>query len=140
MRIARVNHLGVIVSDLDAAIEGFRDALGLPLSKTEVYDGVLDIAFLRCGDTQVELIRPREESDPAAQYLREHGPGIQHVAFEVADIAAALEEIAQRGVRVLGEAPRPGADGTTIAFLDPRDFGGILVELCQPPAPAAEAR
>jgi methylmalonyl-CoA/ethylmalonyl-CoA epimerase len=132
MRISRVNHLGVIVEDMDAAIEGFRDRLGLPLAKTEVYADILDIAFLPCGDTQVELICPREHDDPAARYLREHGPGIQHVAFEVEDLEAALAELAERGVEPLGEAPRPGADDTIIAFLDPRRFGGILVELCQP--------
>lgn len=137
MRIRRVNHLGVIVDDLDAAIAGFRDTLGLPLEKTEVYGGVLDIVFLSCGDTQIELIHPRAGSDPAAAYLREHGPGIQHVAFEVDDLAAALADVRERGAGVVGEAPRPGADGTTIAFLDPRSFGGILIELCQPRTPDA---
>lgn len=132
MRIARVNHLGVIVEDMDAAIAGFQDRLGLPLAKTEVYADILDIAFLPCGDTQVELICPRAEDDPAARYLREHGPGIQHVAFEVEDLEAALAELGERGVDTIGEAPRPGADDTIIAFLDPRSFGGILVELCQP--------
>lgn len=132
MRLARINHLGVIVDDLDAAIEAFRGKLGLTLSKTEVYAGVLDIAFMPCGETQIELIQPRESDDPAAEYLREHGPGIQHVAFEVDDLESTLAELAERGVGVVGEAPRPGADDTIIAFLDPRSFGGILVELCQP--------
>jgi len=132
VRIARVNHLGVIVDDMDAAIAGFRDQLGLALAKTEVYADILDIAFLPCGDIQVELICPREDDDPAARYLREHGPGIQHVAFEVEDLEAALAELGERGVETLGEAPRAGADDTIIAFLDPRSFGGILVELCQP--------
>ena len=139
MNVRRVNHLGVIVDDMDAAVAGFRDKLGLPLEKTEVYAGVLDIAFLPCGDTQVELIQPRAEDDPAAAYLREHGPGIQHVAFEVDDLEEALAEMGERGVAVIGEAPRPGADGTIIAFLDPRSFGGILVELCQRQAPVAGA-
>jgi malonyl-CoA/methylmalonyl-CoA synthetase len=134
VRISRVNHLGVIVDDMDAAVAGFRDRLGLPLAKTEVYADMLDIAFLPCGDTQVELICPREHDDPAAHYLREHGPGIQHIAFEVDDLEAALAELRERGVEPLGEAPRPGADDTIIAFLDPRSFGGILVELCQPTA------
>jgi methylmalonyl-CoA/ethylmalonyl-CoA epimerase len=132
MRIERVNHLGVIVDDMDAAIAGFRDRLGLALAKTEVYADLLDIAFLPCGDTQIELICPRDDDDPAARYLREHGPGIQHVAFQVDDLEAALAELRERGVETVGEAPRPGADDTVIAFLDPRDFGGILVELCQP--------
>jgi methylmalonyl-CoA/ethylmalonyl-CoA epimerase len=129
---SRVNHLGVIVSDLDGAVEGFTELLSLELTKTEVYgDDALDIAFLPCGDTQVELIRPRRDDDPASEYLREHGPGIQHVAFEVDDLEAALAELSEHGVDTLGEAPRPGADDTVIAFLDPGRFGGVLVELCQ---------
>lgn len=131
MKVSRVNHLGVIVEDIDAAMTGFRDTLGLPLERTEVYAGVLDIAFLPCGDTQIELIQPRSDDDPAGAYLRDHGPGIQHVAFEVDDIEEALEQMRGRSVEVIGEAPRPGAGGTLIAFLDPRSFGGILVELCQ---------
>lgn len=139
MELSRVNHLGVIVEDLDAAVEGFRGLLGLPLEKTEVYAGALDIAFLPCGDTQVELICPRRDDDPSAEYLREHGPGIQHVAFEVSDLEASLAELGDRGVGVVGEAPRPGADDTVIAFLDPAAFGGILVELCQYTDPGREA-
>ena len=68
----------------------------------------------------------------AHDVLEEHGPGIQHVAFEVADLEAALAELAERGVTPVGEAPRPGAGNTIIAFLDPTAFGNILVELCQP--------
>lgn len=131
MRVSRVNHLGVIVADIEAAAAGFRDLLGLPLEKTEVYQGALDIAFLPCGDTQVELIQPRDGAGDAAAYLREQGPGIQHVAFQVEDLELALAELRDRGVGVVGEAPRPGADDTIIAFLDPAAFGGILVELCQ---------
>jgi methylmalonyl-CoA/ethylmalonyl-CoA epimerase len=131
MRISRLNHLGVIVDDLDRALAGFRDLLGLPLERTEVYRGALEIAFLPCGDTQIELIHPRDPEDAAAAYLRDHGPGIQHLALEVDDLEASLAELRDRGVSTLGEAPRSGADGTTIAFLDPRSFGGILVELCQ---------
>lgn len=132
MRIRRVNHLGVIVGDLDRAVDGFTRILGLPHDHTEPYGSELDIAFLPCGDTLVELILPRTEEGFSADYLRENGPGIQHVAFEVDDLEAALAELSERGVRPLGEAPRPGAGNTIIAFLDPEPFGGILVELCQP--------
>ena len=139
MRVSRVNHLGVIVSDIEEAIAGFRDLLGLPLEKTEVYQGALDIAFLPCGDTQVELIQPRDDAGDAAAYLREQGPGIQHVAFEVDDLERSLAELRDRGVDAIGDAPRPGADETIIAFLDPAAFGGILVELCQYRAGEASA-
>jgi len=132
MQVRRVNHLGVLVDDLEGALAGFRDLLGLPLERTETYADALDIAFLPCGDTQVELIRPRPGEERNAAWLREHGPGIQHVAFEVDDLPATLAELRERGVRPLGDAPLEGAGDTIIAFLDPRAFGGVLVELCQP--------
>jgi methylmalonyl-CoA/ethylmalonyl-CoA epimerase len=132
VKIKRVNHLGVIVEDLDEAVRSFTEHLGLTLDHTEPYGDELEIAFLPCGETLVELIEPRTEAGSNADYLKEHGPGIQHVAFEVDDLEAALSELAERGVRPLGDAPMPGAGGTRIAFLEPRAFGGILVELCEP--------
>ena len=132
MKIKRVDHLGVIVGDLDDAVRSFTEHLGLTLDHTEQYGDELDIAFLPCGETLVELIKPRIDQGANADYLRENGPGIQHVAFEVDDLEAALAELAERGVKALGDAPMPGAGGTRIAFLDPQAFGGILVELCEP--------
>lgn len=132
MRLKRVDHLGIIVDDLEGAIRSFTEQLGLELDHVEPYGDLLDIAFLPCGGTLVELIRPRTDEGSNADYLREHGPGIQHVAFEVDDLEGALAELHARGVKPLGEAPMPGAGGMRIAFLDPEAFGGILVELCEP--------
>jgi methylmalonyl-CoA/ethylmalonyl-CoA epimerase len=132
VKIKRVDHLGVIVGDLDGAVKSFTEHLGLELDHTERYGDELDIAFLPCGETLVELIEPLKEEGSNADYLREHGPGIQHVAFEVDDLEAALAELAERGVEPLGDVPMPGAGGMRIAFLDPQAFGGVLVELCEP--------
>ncbi len=132
VKIRRVNHLGIIVEDLDEAVQSFTERLGLTLDHIEPYGDELQIAFLPCGDTLVELIEPRTEAGSNADYLKQHGPGIQHVAFEVEDLEAALSELAERGVKPLGDAPMPGAGGTRIAFLEPQAFGGILVELCEP--------
>ena len=132
MKIKRVNHLGVIVGDLDEAVQSFTEHLGLELDHVEQYGDELDIAFLPCGETLVELIKPLKDQGSNADYLKQHGPGIQHVAFEVDDLDAALAELAERGVEPLGDAPLPGAGNTRIAFLDPQAFGGILVELCEP--------
>jgi methylmalonyl-CoA/ethylmalonyl-CoA epimerase len=132
VKIKRVDHLGVIVGDLDGAVKSFTEHLGLKLEHTERYGDELDIAFLPCGETLVELIEPLKEGGSNADYLREHGPGIQHVAFEVDDLEAALAELAGRGVEPLGDAPVPGAGGMRIAFLDPQAFDGVLVELCEP--------
>ena len=132
MKIRRVNHLGILVDDLDGAVRSFTENLGLPLDHVERYGEELDIAFLPCGETLIELIKPLTGEGWNADYLEERGPGIQHVAFEVENLEAALEELGSRGVDTMGEAPMPGAGGMRIAFLDPRAFGGILVELCEP--------
>ena len=132
MKIKRVDHLGIIVGDLDDAVRSFTEHLGLRLDHIEQYGDELDIAFLPCGETLVELIKPRTDQGSNADYLRQHGPGIQHVAFEVDDLDAALAELSERGVKPWADAPMPGAGGMRIAFLDPQAFGGILVELCEP--------
>lgn len=132
MKMKRVDHLGVIVSDLDGAVRSFTEHLGLELDHVEQYGDELDIAFLPCGETLVELIKPRTNRGSNAKYLEEHGPGIQHVAFEVNDLDAALAELSGRGVETLSDGPMPGAGGMRIAFLDPQAFGDILVELCEP--------
>lgn len=132
MKLKRVNHLGVIVDDLDGAVQSFTERLGLELDHVEQYGDELDIAFLPCGETLVELIKPRTDEGANADYLKEHGPGIQHMAFEVDDLDAALTELGERGVEPLGDAPMPGAGGMRIAFLDPAFLGGVLVELCEP--------
>ncbi|MBS1676204.1 MAG: VOC family protein [Actinobacteria bacterium] len=131
MKISRLNHIGVLVADLDGAMTGFRDILGLELERTERYGDELDIAFLPCGETDVEIIVPRAEKGWNAEWLAEHGPAIQHAAFEVEDLVEALDEARARGARVIEPAPRPGAGGMEIAFLDPEQFGGVLIELCQ---------
>lgn len=98
MKIKRVDHLGVIVGDLDEAVQSFTEHLGLELDHTERYGDELDIAFLPCGETLVELITPRTKEGSNADYLKQNGPGIQHVAFEVDDLDAALIELSKRGV------------------------------------------
>ena len=131
MNIKRVNHLGILVEDLDEAIQSFTENLGLTLDHVEPYGDELEIAFLPCGETLIELIKPLTDKGSNADFLREHGPGIQHAAFEVEDLDAALGVLKTRGVQPLGDAPMLGAGGMRIAFLDPQAFGGILVELCE---------
>jgi methylmalonyl-CoA/ethylmalonyl-CoA epimerase len=132
VKIRRVNHLGILVEDRDGAVRSFTGNLGLSLDHVERYGEELDIAFLPCGETLVELIKPLTNEGWNAGYLEEQGPSIQHVAFEVEDLEAALEDLKERGVDTMGDAPVPGAGGMRIAFLEPRAFGGILVELCEP--------
>jgi methylmalonyl-CoA/ethylmalonyl-CoA epimerase len=131
VKLQRVNHLGILVGDLEGAVQSFTQNLGLTLDHVERYGEELDIAFLPCGETLVELIQPLTNTGWNAEYLAERGSGIQHVAFEVEDLETALEELKGRGVEPMGDAPVPGAGGMRIAFLDPAAFGGILVELCE---------
>jgi methylmalonyl-CoA epimerase len=133
--LRRVHHIGVLVEDATGTGLAFAELLGLEVESTERYADELDIAFLPCGETLVELIEPLTGLGWNAEDLSSKGPHIQHVAFEVDDLATVLHRIASKGVATVGEAPRPGAGGTTIAFLDPSHFGGILVELVEvPPA------
>ena len=131
VRLKRVNHVGLLVQDTACAAAGFR-ALGLDIEKTERIGEELDVAFLPCDDTYVELLEPLGRKSPLAVELKAHGPVIQHVAFEVDDLDAALAELAGEDIGTLGEAPRQGAGGMRIAFLDPSRFGGVLVEICAP--------
>lgn len=127
-----MNHVGVIVRDLDEVTQSFVQFLGLELDHNEHYGSELDIAFLPCGETLIELIAPLGDAGASAEHLASHGPSIQHVAFEVENLEASLSELNTLGVGTIGEAPKTGAGNTTIAFLDPGAFGGILVELVEP--------
>lgn len=131
MTVARLHHVGVVVEGLDVPTRGFEELLGLPTASVERYGDELDIAFVPCGDSLVEFLTPLRPEGQNADWLRRHGPGIQHLAFEVSDLDVTLASLRRRGVAVVGDAPRPGAGGTRIAFLDPARFGGVMVELCE---------
>jgi methylmalonyl-CoA/ethylmalonyl-CoA epimerase len=130
MRVTRVNHIGILVGAVGEAAPGF-EALGLGIADVERLGDAVDVAFLPCGETLVELLVPLRDG-PLADELAGRGPVIHHVAFEVDDLEASLAELAAKGIHPVGEAPRPGAGGMSIAFLDPERFGGVLVELCAP--------
>lgn len=117
------------------------EALGMPCERVERYGDELDIGFHSCGNALVEVITPRSGSGWNAEWLDRTGPSIQHLAFEVSDIDDVLAELRAQDLAFLEPAPRPGADGTTIAFIDPRATGSILVELVWDPsrhAPTSE--
>ena len=108
----------VTTDDVPRARRFFTEQLGLTLDHIEPYGEELEIAFLPCGETLVELIEPRTQAGSNADYLKENGPGIQHVAFEVDDLEAALAELAERGVEMVTE-PHDEPFGRTFAFRDP---------------------
>ena len=128
-----VDHLGLAVTDLDAAIAFYRDAFGVAdWERLSLPDRHLDVAVARLGETLIELLAPTAEQAAISKFLREKGPGIHHVAYRVDDIRAALAELQARGVPLIDREPRPGIHDTLIAFVHPRAGGqGVLVELVQ---------
>lgn len=132
--LTEVDHVGIAVDDLDAAVERYRRSFGLEPTHREVVQGqgVEEVLF-PVGSSYVQLLRPLAADTPVGRFLASRGPGIHHVAYRVDDVAAALERLRAEGVRLVDETPRPGSRGTTIAFVHPQDMGGVLVELVQEP-------
>lgn len=132
MKIAKVDHIGVAVSSIDEALKFFRDTLGLKLEGSEtVAEQKVTTSFLPVGDTEVELLQSTAPDGPIAGFIEKKGEGVQHIAFLVDDIEAALKELEAKGVRLIDKVPRMGAGGKKIAFLHPKSTNGVLVELCQ---------
>ncbi|MBP7694536.1 MAG: methylmalonyl-CoA epimerase [Anaerolineales bacterium] len=134
----RINHIALVVGDLDQALNFWRDGLGLELARTEdVPEQAATVAFLPVGESQVELVQPTTADSGLARYLAKRGPGMHHVCVEVADIAAALGHLRAKGFRLIDETPRRGHGGRQYAFVHPESAHGVLVELYQLPAPPA---
>ena len=130
---ARIDHLGVAVEDLDAAIALHESTYGMALAHREVVDeqGV-EAVLLDVGENHVELLRPLSPDTPVGRFLAKRGPGLHHVAFQVADIEAALAALKARGVALIDETPRVGIRRSRVAFAHPRSTGGVLTEIVQP--------
>jgi len=130
--VSKIDHIGIAVSNLDEAVKLYRDVLGLELHGTEVVpEQKVRVAFLPVGDTEVELLESTSAEGPIAKFIEAKGQGIQHIAFRVDDIEAALEEMKAKGMRLIDDKPRYGAGGAKIAFLHPKSTGGVLIELCE---------
>ena len=132
MKLLRVDHIGIAVSDLANARKFWTEALGLPYEGDEtVEEQKVKTAFLPVGESEVELLESTAADGPIAKYIEKKGQGIQHVAFGVENIEAALSELKEKGIRLIDETPRKGAGGAKIAFLHPKSTNGVLVELCE---------
>jgi methylmalonyl-CoA epimerase len=133
-----LDHVGIAVGDLPASLAFFRDVLGLHVEATEeVLSQKVRATFLSTGQSTLEILEATAAESPIAKYLEKRGPGIHHVALRVDDIEAALAHLKSRGVRLIDEKPRPGAEKALVAFVHPSAANGVLVELKQP-APKVE--
>jgi len=127
-----LDHVGIAIEGLEDALRFYRDALGLEIEASEVVGSQKVRAhFLPAGGPKLELLEATEEDSPVARFVAKRGAGLHHVAFAVSDIHAALAELKARGVRLIDEHPRPGAEGALVAFIHPSAARGVLVELKQ---------
>ena len=128
----KLNHIGIAVKNLENAIPLYRDQLGMTFEGTEeVAEQKVRVAFLKIGESRIELLEPTSPDSPVAKFLEKNGEGIHHLAYEVDDLETALAELKQKEVRLIDEKPRNGAHGSRIAFLHPKATGGVLTEICQ---------
>jgi methylmalonyl-CoA epimerase len=129
---AILDHVGIAVTDLAAALAFYRDALGLEIeAPEEVASQRVRAHFLPVGDAKLELLEPTAPDSPIAKYTDKRGPGLHHITLRVEDIHAALAQLKSRGARLIDEAPRPGAEHSLVAFVHPSSAHGVLVELKQ---------
>lgn len=133
MEISHIEHIGIAVKSIEEALPYYENVLGFKCyAIEEVEDQKVKTAFMKVGETKIELLEPTSEESTIASFLETKGPGIHHIAFAVEDgVANALGECRSKKVRLIDFEPRKGAEGLNIAFLNPRSTQGVLTELCE---------
>ena len=131
--LGRIDHIGVAVEDLDAAIALYERDFAIELVHRETVESQgVEAVLLDVGENHVELLSPLGEETPVGKFLAKRGPGLHHVAYQVADIDAALSSLRDAGMRLIDEEPRTGIRSSRVAFLHPRSTGGVLTEIVEP--------
>jgi len=134
--LKQIDHIAVVVQDMEAALKVYRDALGLPLARVDdvPVEGV-KVAFLPMpeGDGEVELVQPTDEESGIARFLAKRGQGIHHICFRVDDIQAAMDHVTANGLQVIEDEPRVGSQGQKYVFIHPKSAHGVLIELYELP-------
>ena len=127
-----IDHVGIAVADLDAAVAWYRDTFGATVAHRERIesDGVEE-ALIKVADSYIQLLTPVTEESPLAKFMARNGEGLHHVGYRVEDCAAVLEQVKESGARVVDEHPRTGSRGTTVAFLHPKTAFATLIELVE---------
>jgi methylmalonyl-CoA/ethylmalonyl-CoA epimerase len=126
----RISHIGIAVRSIAEALPFYKEILGMPEAELAPMDGAR-IAGIEAGNALVELLEAEESDSPIGKFVARRGPGIHHICFEVPDLDGALERCRARGLRLIDDVPRVGAEGKRIAFLHPAGTGGILIELTE---------
>ncbi len=129
-KITKINHIAILVNDLESPLSFWRDALGLELTQVEEVPGEqARIAFLPTGDSEIELVQPTTEDSGLARYLEKRGPGMHHICLEVDDIDGMLAQLKEKGIQLINEAAKVGSNGRRYAFVHPKSASGVMVEL-----------
>ena len=129
----RIDHIGVAVEDIDAALGLYRDSFGMELAHREKVESQgVEAVLLDVGDGHVELLAPLGPDTPVGKFMAKNGAGLHHVAYAVDDIDAALEKLAAAGLQLIDSEPRVGIRDSRVAFLHPRSTGGVLTEIVEP--------
>ena len=132
--LTQIDHVGIAVSDLREAVERYRRTFGIePVHRERMDDQGVEEVLFAVGESFVQLLGALGPDTPVGRFLCTRGPGVHHVGYRVASVADALEHLRAEGIGLIDEAPRPGSRGTTIAFVHPKDTGGVLVELVEAP-------
>jgi len=132
VKIKKIDHIGVAVKSIDEAKKIYEGFLGLKVTELEtVAEQKVTTAFLPAGESEIELLESTSPDGAVAKFIDSKGEGMQHIAFAVEDIEGALKELKDKGVRLIDEKPRKGAGGKKIAFIHPKETGGVLIELCE---------
>jgi methylmalonyl-CoA/ethylmalonyl-CoA epimerase len=127
----RIDHIGIVVQDMEAALQTYRDALGFRLlQRITITEQLVEVAFLDAGNGTVELIAPTDSTSGTARFLQTRGEGTHHICFEVEEINASLAALAAQGLRLIDEQPRQGVHGL-VAFVHPKATHGVMIELLQ---------
>lgn len=128
-KITKINHVAIVVSDIDESLRFWRDALGLMLHHIEdVPSQKAMVAFLPTGESEIELVKPTADDTGAAKFLRERGPGMHHLCFEVDDLEGMMARLSEQGVRLINDTPIV-LEGRRLIFIHPKSANGVLVEL-----------
>ena len=132
--IEALHHIGIAVRSLDEALPRYVDELGLVLSCVEeVPREQIRLAVVMAGETRIELMEPTADSSPIARFLAKRGPGVHHLAFKVGDCGEVISVLIEAGAAMIDQVPRSGAHGTKVAFMHPRQLGGVLAEFVEEP-------
>jgi methylmalonyl-CoA/ethylmalonyl-CoA epimerase len=131
-KIKQINHVAVVVEDMQQALHFWRDALNIEMHELrDVPAEMSQVAFLPLAGSEIELVQPTSDDSGIAKYLAKRGPGMHHICLEVDDIDAMMAQLTAKNVRLINEQPRTAADGKKYAFIHPQSTGGVLVELYQ---------